>query len=372
MVCYRKIEREMNSKIEKDKENGSWPIGKRMIGKGCPAFVIAEVAQAHDGSLGTAHAFIDAAAKAGADAIKFQTHIADAESSPHETFRVKFSQQDASRYDYWKRMEFTADQWQGLAQHASDVGVIFLSTPFSIEAIDLLKKIGVSAWKIGSGDVGNLPFLSYMLETELPVLLSSGMSSWDELDKSINCIRAAGVPFMLYQCTTKYPCPAEDVGLPLLHDMRDRYGCPVGLSDHSGTIFPGIAAAALGAASVEIHITMSHDAFGPDVSSSLTPEELREMVQGIRFVEASLHAKNDKNAMAHDLADTKSLFSRSIVVTSEIKPGEVLTSGCLSLKKPGGGLGSDSWLHVLGCKAKTAMSVGHFLGEDDFECGSQG
>src|SRR5258706_2048327 len=141
---------------------------------GC--LIIAEVAQAHDGSLGLAHAFIDAIAAAGADAVKFQTHIAAAESTPAEPFRVKFSKQDASRYEYWKRMEFTEDQWRGLAEHARERGILFVSSPFSIEAVDLLERVGMPMWKIPSGETSNAMLLDRILDTGAPVLLSTWMS----------------------------------------------------------------------------------------------------------------------------------------------------------------------------------------------------
>jgi len=158
---------------------------------GC--MVIAEIAQAHDGSLGTAHAFIDVAADAGADAIKFQTHIAAEESTPAESFRVEFSWQDATRYEYWKRMEFTETQWLELSGHASERDLVFMSTPFSVRAIDMLEQMGVPAWKVGSGDVGNHVFLQRMVATGKPVLLSSGRSSAARLpvhnDVSVPCER---------------------------------------------------------------------------------------------------------------------------------------------------------------------------------------
>src|SRR6266542_7105252 len=143
--------------------------------------IVGEVALTHDGSLGLAHAFIDAIASAGADAVKFQTHIAAAESTPAEPFRVKFSRQDASRYDYWKRMEFTEEQWCGLAQHAHERGVLFISSPFSIEAVDLLQRIGMPLWKIPSGETSNTMLLDRILDTGAPVLLSTGMSPVGEI-----------------------------------------------------------------------------------------------------------------------------------------------------------------------------------------------
>ena len=150
-----------------------------------PTLVIGEVAQAHDGSLGMAHAFIDAVAAAQADAIKFQTHLASAESTAEETWRVKFSKQDADRQAYWKRMEFTESQWQGLKDHATERGLLFLSSPFSDEAVDLLSRLGVAAWKVASGEVSNHPMLDRMVATGLPMLVSTGVSGWAEIDEAV-------------------------------------------------------------------------------------------------------------------------------------------------------------------------------------------
>ena len=147
--------------------------------------IIGEIAQTHDGSLGTAHAYIDAVANAGADAIKFQTHIAAAESTPGEPWRVKFSRQDATRFEYWRRMEFSQEQWHGLAAHARERGLLFLSSAFSPEAVDLLERVGVPGWKVGAGEVSNLPLLEKMARTGKPVILSSGMSDWAELDAAV-------------------------------------------------------------------------------------------------------------------------------------------------------------------------------------------
>src|SRR5687768_16079635 len=174
-------------------------------GKAC--LIIGEVAQAHDGSLGMAHAFIDAIAAAGADAVKFQTHIAAAESTPGEPWRVKFSPQDETRYAYWKRMEFTEEQWHGLKQHAAEKGLLFLSSPFSVEAVDLLTRVGVAGWKVASGEVATTPMFEQMARSGLPFLLSTGMSSLGEIDDAVRRVYAYGVPLAVMQCTTAYPCP---------------------------------------------------------------------------------------------------------------------------------------------------------------------
>lgn len=300
--------------------------------------IIGEVAQAHDGSLGTAHAFIDAIASAGADAVKFQTHIASAESTPAEPWRVKFSRQDATRYDYWRRMEFAEDQWHGLKQHADDKGILFLSSPFSVEAVQMLQRVGVPAWKIASGEVSNDAMLDAIAATRLPVLLSSGMSSWSELDDAAARVRGHGLPLGILQCTTAYPCPPEKIGLNVLEEMRSRYGCAVGLSDHSGTIFPSLAAAALGADVLEIHVTLSREMFGPDVPASVTTQELRQLAEGVRFIERMRASPVDKDAMAAQSAPLRQLFTKSIVAARALPAGTVLTPEHLALKKPGTGM----------------------------------
>src|SRR5271167_4937148 len=147
--------------------------------------VIGEVAQAHDGSLGTAHAYIDAIARSGAKAVKFQTHIAAAESTPQEPWRVRFSYQDATRYEYWKRMEFTEAQWAGLKRHAEEKGIEFLSSPFSLEAAQMLQRIGMKTWKVASGEVANSQLFDYMVETRFPIMVSTGMSSTYEIDAAV-------------------------------------------------------------------------------------------------------------------------------------------------------------------------------------------
>jgi N-acetylneuraminate synthase len=347
----------------------NFKIGDRKVGDGCPVFIVMEVAQAHDGSLGVAHAFIDVAAEAGVDAVKFQTHIAEAESTKREKFRVQFSYQDSTRFAYWKRMEFTEDQWVTLADHARKSGLIFLSSPFSLEAIELLDRIGVPAWKVGSGEVGNTLLLDEMIKTGKPILLSSGMSSWEELDQAIETIKTADVPLMVYQCTSRYPCKPEDVGLGLIKIIQDRYRIPVGLSDHSGTIYPGIAAAALGAASVEVHITLSRYAFGPDVSASLTPEELKQMVEGIRMVETSLRSTHDKSELASQMRDMKKIFSRSVVTRVPIARGTVLSLENLTLKKPGGGIPPSGLARLVGRKVKRDLNMNTFISIEDLEDG---
>jgi N-acetylneuraminate synthase len=321
--------------------------------------VIAEVAQNHDGSVGTAHAYVESAAKAGADAVKFQTHIASAESTPEEPWRVKFSPQDASRYAYWKRMEFTEVQWRGLAEHAAERGLVFLSSAFSMEAVDLLERVGVSAWKVGSGEVTNLPMIERMAGTGKPVLLSSGMSAWRDLDAAVEAVRRRGAPVAVLQCTSAYPCPPEQIGLNVMGELRQRYGCPVGLSDHSGTVFAGLAAAALG--------VFSRECFGPDVPASITTAELAHLVEGVRFVERALSHPVDKEAMSRELAPMRSIFQKSLVAARDLPEGWVLREADLVVRKPGTGLPASSLKQVVNSRLKRALRANALLSEQDLE-----
>jgi N,N'-diacetyllegionaminate synthase len=346
---------------------GHFALGKRRVGDGQPLFVVVEVGQAHDGSLGTAHAFIDIIAQAGGDAVKFQTHIAAAESTPDEPFRVEFSYQDASRYDYWKRMEFTGDQWRGLAEHAREKGLEFLSSPFSLEAVDLLDRLSVPAWKIGSGEIANDQLLARLLGSGKPILVSTGMSSVAEIDTIVGRIRKTRTPCLLYQCTSLYPCPPEQVGLQVLQKFRSRYQVPVGLSDHSGSPWFGVAAAALGAASVEVHITMSRESFGPDVSASLTPDDLARMVRGIREVKTSLQTPVDKDAFAVAHTELRSLFGRGIITRESLKKGTRLTEEMLTTKKPANGLPPSSMPELIGRIVRRDLPADYFILREDLQ-----
>jgi N-acetylneuraminate synthase len=328
---------------------------------GClSTLIVGEVAQAHDGSLGTAHAFVDAIAAAGADAVKFQTHIAAAESTPGEPWRVRFSRQDESRYDYWERMEFTAEQWAGLKTHAEERGLLFLSSPFSIEAAEMLERLGMKAWKIASGEVSNPVLLDFVIGTGKPVLISTGMSPLEEIDEAVRRIQA---PLAVLQCTTAYPCPPEKLGLNMIPFFRERYGCAVGLSDHSGTIYPGLAAVTLGAEVLEVHVTLSREAFGPDVPASLTTAELRQLAAGVRFLERALPV--DKDAMAAEMEPLRRMFTKSVVARVDLAAGTVLALEHLAVKKPGGGMPAARLSGLIGRRLRRAVQADEQLREED-------
>jgi len=340
-------------------------ISGNKVGDNCPCFIIAEVAQAHDGSLGTAYAFIDAISKAGADAVKFQTHIADAESTEGEPWRIKFSKQDESRFDYWKRMEFTEDQWKGLKRHAEEQGLIFLSSPFSAQAIELLNRIGMPAWKVPSGEINNFKLLELMIKTGSPVLLSSGMSDMKELSDAVDFCRKNDADVAVFQCTTAYPCPPEKIGINLLQEFKETFKCPIGLSDHSSKIYTGLAAVTKGASLLEVHVTFSDDMFGPDVSSSLNFSEFSQLIEGVRFVEKMMNHPVNKNDIAEEMEPLRQLFTKSIVMKNDLPKGTILSEDHFEFKKPGTGIPADRVSDVIGVRLKVDLKRNTLLSYDD-------
>ncbi len=340
-------------------------IGNRTVGLGEKCFVVAEVAQSHDGSLGLAHAFIDAAAHAGADAIKFQTHFADQESTLDEEFRVNFSYQDKNRYEYWRRMEFTESQWIELAKHAQDRNIIFLSSAFSVQAVEMLDKIGMPAWKIGSGEIYSDHLIARMKETKKPLLLSSGMSDKLFINQRVTKLINAQVPVGLFQCTTKYPTPLEEVGLNILEEFKQEFDIPVGLSDHSGSIFPSLVAIARNADMLEVHFTFNKDMFGPDVIASITIDELSKICE----LRDATHLMNmspvDKNEMSRSLDSTRKIFGKSVSPRYDIPAGTVLTEEMLTFKKPAIGIPENELEKVIGKITKRDLAFNKLIRWDD-------
>ncbi len=332
-------------------------------------YIIAEIAQAHDGSLGILHSYIDTVAETGADAIKFQVHIAEAESSSSEPFRVPFSYEDKTRYDYWKRMEFTFNQWTEIKEHCERVGLEFLASPFSVAAVQLLENLGVKRYKIASGEIRNYLLLEHVARTGKALLISTGMSNYKEITDALTFLDECGASQerVLFQCTTSYPTPPEQLGLNIIAELGNKFNLPVGLSDHSGTIFAPLAATSLGATHLECHVVFDKRMFGPDSPASLTLTEFSQMVDGVRFIEQALaHPVNKDDASRYD--ELKNMFGKSLAVSCSLTTGEQLTLDNLESKKPGDlGIPAEDFRQVLGKYVKHSVKAGEFLQWDDFE-----
>ena len=327
-------------------------------------FIIAEIGMSHDGSLGQAKAFIDAAAETGVDAVKFQTHIADAETLKDAPTPPYFT--DEPRYEYFKRTTFNLEQHNILKNHAESKGLEFISSPFSIEAVELLENVGVSTYKIPSGEVTNLPLLERVAKTGKQILLSSGMSSYSELDEAVDGIQRYNKNLVILQCTSKYPCPLEDVGLNLLEEFKKRYKLPVGLSDHTLGIYAPLAAVVLGATVIEKHFTISKKLYGPDAKYSLEPHEFKQLVDGIRALEVMLASPVDKDNI-NEFKEMKNTFQKSIVSLVAMPKGIEITREMITIKKPGGGLHPRYFDEIIGKKVKREIKKDSVIFEEDIK-----
>jgi N,N'-diacetyllegionaminate synthase len=328
-------------------------------------FIIAEIGQAHDGSLGMVHSYIDAVATTGVQAIKFQMHIAEAESSKHEPFRVKFSFEDKTRFDYWKRMGFSLNQWIEIKQHCDQVGLEFLCSPFSNLAVDWLEQIGVEKYKIGSGEVNNFLILEKIAKTGKPIILSSGMSSFEELDKTVAFLKKRNCNYSILQCTTSYPTKPEQFGLNVINELKERYQVTIGFSDHSATSEACIAATALGAEILEFHVVFDRNQFGPDSKSSLTINETKALVKAINAIYISKINPIDKSNN-DNFAQLKQIFEKSLAVNKVLPAGHIITFDDLEAKKPKGyGIEATLFEEIIGKKTIKQLNQWDFLNDED-------
>jgi len=326
--------------------------------------LIAEIGSIHDGSYGNAVKAIEAAAAAGADTVKFQTHVADAETLPDAPMPPYFKGEP--RLQYFRRTAFTLEQWRGLAAAAKDCGVGFMSSPFALEAVDLLEACGLGIYKIASGEVTNLPLLERIAATGKPVLLSSGMSSWRELDVAVETLRKGG-PLTVLQCMTAYPCPPEEVGLNVLGELRARYGLPVGYSDHTAGNTAAIAAATLGAVAIEKHFTFSKLMYGSDAKNAAEPPQFAALAEALKEVSRMLATDVDKDKAAAGLGDMKRIFEKSVVTARPIKAGNKISMADLAFKKPGDGISAARYREVVGRIAARDISADRKIAPDDLK-----
>ena len=324
-------------------------------------YVVAEAGMNHDGDLARAVALAEAAARAGADAVKFQLHDAAAETTRDAPPPPYF--QNEPRWDYFERTAFTDEQWAELKHACEERGIEFLCSAFSLEALERLERLGVSRHKIGSGEVTNLALVRAAGKTGKQVLLSSGMSSWAELDAAV---AAAGANVVVLQCTSAYPTPPERVGLNVLAELRERYGKRVGFSDHTRGTAASLAAVTLGAEVVEKHFTLSRGDYGPDAAMGLEPDELRGFVREIRELETMLASPVDKDDV-EPFAEMKRVFEKSVVAAEPIPAGTTLEARMLAAKKPGTGIPTARLPELVGRRARKDIAADTLLTEADLE-----
>ena len=314
-------------------------------------FIIAEAGVNHNGSLDLAKQLIDKACWAGADAVKFQSFKAGSlmtKSAPKADYQKETTGEE-SQFEMIKRLELDYDSHVILRDYADKKGIEFMSTPFDHDSIDLLSRIGVKRFKIGSGDLTNLPYLRHMARKALPIILSTGMSDMDEIKKVTSALKSTGFPMNLLtilHATTEYPAPVNEVNLLAMLSMKKELGIDVGYSDHTQGIEIPIAAAALGAVVIEKHFTLDRNFEGPDHKASLEPQELKDMVLAIRKVE---HALGD-GVKIPTPSESKNIAAarKSLVAAESIKKGELFSQDNLCVKRPGSGINPMRWDEFVG------------------------
>lgn len=313
-------------------------------------FVIAEAGVNHNGSLSLAKKLVDVASDAGADCVKFQTFITKniaTKSAVKAEYQKRQTDAEESQYDMLKKLELSFDEFVQLSEYCKQKNIEFMSTAFDFTSIDFLDSLGVATWKIPSGDITNLPFLIKIAKLKKPVILSTGMSTMDEIRSAMSALKDNGAgELTVLHCTTEYPTPFSDVNLKAMQTMREELGVQVGYSDHTKGIEVPIAAVALGGIVIEKHLTLDRNMEGPDHKASIEPVEFKAMVTAIRNIELALG--NGVKQPAESEIKNMPVARKSIVAQTNIKAGEIFTEGNLTVKRPGEGLSPMTWFDVIG------------------------
>ena len=305
----------------------------------------------------------DAAIKAGADIVKYQWHIAEAETLPDAPVPPYFTSEP--RFEYFKRTEFSTQQFSRLCDLCHDNDVLACISAFSIESVRKIQETTCDIIKIPSGELTNIPMLREIAGSGLPVISSTGMSSWNELDLAVDTLKPSP-SLSILQCSSQYPCPPENVGLNVIGEIIKRYGLPAGISDHTLSGATAVASVALGARIVEKHFTISRKLYGPDAYMSLEPENFQRMVDGIRYVSTAISAPVDKDDVSA-YPDMKSIFQKSIVIEKGVTAGQTLSLENLAFKKPGTGISPAEVDSVIGKFVKRNLAHNDMLSWDDIE-----
>lgn len=317
-------------------------------------YIIAEAGVNHNGDINIAKRLVDTAKEAGADIVKFQTFLADNLASKYAQkaeYQLHTTDKKESQKEMLKKLELTYDMHMELFQYCKAVGIDFLSTPFDLDSIHLLESIGMNLYKIPSGEITNLPYLRKIGSLKKPVILSSGMSTMEEIKEAVNILREWGAPEVsVLHCNTQYPTPMGDVNLKVMNSIRKEVGVSVGYSDHTEGIEVPIAAAAMGAAIIEKHFTLDKTMEGPDHKASLEPDELKAMVKAIRNVETAMGNAEKKPTFSEK--NNIAVVRKSIVAKRRIEAGEIFSDENITTKRPGTGISPMLWDCMIGTAAK--------------------
>lgn len=329
-------------------------IDGRTVGEGKSCFIIAEAGVNHNGNIDCAKKLIDTAKWAGADAVKFQIFKAEDIVTPQAEkaeYQKNTTGQYESQFEMIKRLELSEDEFRYLASYARERDILFLSTPFSFTSVDLLEEMGISAYKIASGEITNFPLLEHIARKGKPIILSTGMSTLEEIGEALKAINEAGEQrVVLLHCVTSYPVRIEDINLRAMETIGKAFSLPVGLSDHTLGKTSSIAAVAMGACMIEKHFTLCRNLPGPDHKASLEPAELKELAEAVRDVEKAMGSGIKRPTMEEE--KIKLIARRSIVAATEIPKDSMITRDMLDIKRPGTGIAPNNLMAIVGKRAK--------------------
>ena len=329
-------------------------IGDRIVGENSPVFIIAEAGVNHNGDINLARKLVDLSIDAGADAVKFQTYITE-EIVTHHAEKADYQKKTTgsrqeSQFEMLKKLELSFEEFREVKTYCEKKEIVFLSTPFDHKSADFLEELEIPAFKIASGEIINFPLLTFIASKGKPLIISTGMSTLEEVEKALEIIhKTRNSKVVLLHCTSDYPARVEDVNLRAMSTMSKNFHLPVGLSDHTTGIEISLAAVAMGASIIEKHFTLDKDLPGPDHRASLGPQELKALVKAIRNIEKALG--NGEKTPTRSEMDTKLIARKSIVAAIEIKKGDVLNEHNLTVKRPGNGISPMKWKEVAGKKA---------------------
>ena len=306
--------------------------------------IIAEIGSVHDGDINKALALVKSASNSGADVIKFQMHIADEETlidAPSPSYFKK-----EKRFDYFKRTAFTLKNWKRIKKFCEKLGKEFLCSPFSEKAVDQLEILKVKKYKVPSGELTNISLLEKLKKTKKHIILSTGMSSWNEIDIAVRILKKN---FSILQCSSIYPCPSEKVGINVIQELKKKYNCPVGFSDHTLGFSASFAAASNGATIIEKHFTLSRKMYGSDAKNSMEPREFSFLVKNIKEIWKIMNNPVDKNNL-NEYKDMKRVFEKSVVASRDLKANSILKKKDIVFKKPGTGIRAINYKSLIGKK----------------------
>ena len=342
----------------------TFKISNHHISDNHPPFIIAEIAQSHNGSIEKVFKIIDQVKENGGDAVKFQLHIASEESTLDEPFRVKIGN-FKTRYDYWKSVEFKAEQWFKISNYCKKKKIIFLSSVFSKKGIEILKKIKIPAWKVASGEFNSNHILDEMIKTRLPILLSTGMMSFKEIIKMHRKFNSKSIKHAIFQCTSNYPVKLQKTGLNIIEQFRKKLNCQIGYSDHSGSIAPSLMALTLNSNLIEVHVKLDNNDKGPDSSSSIDFNQFRDLCRLRSEIFIINNNPVNKNIIPKDIIKMRNLFGKSLALKFNMKKGSIIKKDYITMKKPGFGFKENEIKKIIGRKLLKNVSSNRILRKKD-------